>query len=199
MIENGNTDNSSLSSIHITKKENIIITERITEEKNSLGFLKVISEVLTDTCEQARLRKDEKLLLVKLFMTKKRPNISIFEFIKRLYDYSQTSEDIFIIVLIYIERLKTNRKICLNYFNIYKLILAAFVTAIKFNCDDYYSLELYSKLGGVSQKELVSLEYEFYILLDFKLYVEEELFNKYDNYLRNIEQEEDDCDYDSDG
>ena len=199
MIENGNTDNSSLSSIHIIKKENIMIKERITEEKNSLGFLKVISEVLTDTCEQARLHKDEKLLLVEFFMTKKRPKISIFEFIKRLYDYSQTSEDIFIIVLIYIERLKTNRKICLNYFNIYKIILAAFVTAIKFNCDDYYSLELYAKLGGVPQEELVSLEYEFYTLIDFKLYVKENLFNKYNNYLRSIEQEEDDYDYESDG
>ena len=200
MIENGNTDNSSLSSIHITKKENIIITERITEENNSLGFLKVISEVLTDTCEQARLHKDEKLLLVKLFMTKKRPNISIFEFIKRLYDYSQTSEDIFIIVLIYIERLKTNRKICLNYFNIYKLILASFITAIKMNSDEIYTLEFFSKLGGISKKDIASLEYQFISLLDFKLLVEEKLFYKYDNYLRSVSiDNEEDCYYDSDG
>ena len=44
------------------------------------------------------------------------------------------------------------------------------------------------------------LEYEFVALLDFKLFVEEKLFHKYDNNLRNAELDEDeDCDYESDG
>ena len=200
MIENENTDNSSLSSFCSKKQKDKIVYEKIVEEKSSSGLLKVISEVLTVFCEQSKFNKDENLFLVKSFTTKKRPNISIYDFLKRLYKYSKVSENILILVLIYIDRLCRNRKICLNYFNIHKLIIASFVTAIKFNSDEYYSLEIYAKLGGISQKEIVSLEYEFIALLDFKLFVEEKLFYKYNNNLRNAEIDDDeDCDYDSDG
>ena len=200
MIENENTDNSSLSSFCSKKQKDKIVYEKIVEEKSSSGLLKVISEVLTVFCEQSKFNKDENLFLVKSFTTKKRPNISIYEFLKRLYKYSKVSENILILVLIYIDRLCRNRKICLNYFNIHKLIIASFVTAIKFNSDEYYSLGIYAKLGGISQKEIVSLEYEFIALLDFKLFVEEKLFYKYNNNLRNAEIDDDeDCDYDSDG
>ena len=200
MIENENTDNSSLSSFCSKKQKDKIVYEKIVEEKSSSGLLKVISEVLTVFCEQSKFNKDENLFLVKSFTTKKRPNISIYDFLKRLYKYSKVSENILILVLIYIDRLCRNRKICLNYFNIHKLIIASFVTAIKFNSDEYYSLEIYAKLGGISQKEIATLEYEFIALLDFKLFVEEKLFYKYNNNLRNAEIDDDeDCDYDSDG
>jgi hypothetical protein len=200
MIENENTDNSSLSSFCSKKQKDKIVYEKIVEEKSSSGLLKVISEVLTVFCEQSKFNKDENLFLMKSFTTKKRPNISIYDFLKRLYKYSKVSENILILVLIYIDRLCRNRKICLNYFNIHKLIIASFVTAIKFNSDEYYSLEVYAKLGGISQKEIVSLEYEFIALLDFNLFVEEKLFYKYNNNLRNAEIDDDeDCDYDSDG
>jgi hypothetical protein len=199
MIENENTDISSLSSTHAKKKENKIICERITKVKEPSSLIKAISEVLKDTCEQSQLNRNEKLILIKPFMTKKRFNISIYEYLNHLYKYSQASEEIFIIMLIYIDRLKTNRKICLNYFNIYKLILAAFVVAIKFNYDEVFSLDFYSKLGGVSQKELASLEYDFTTLLNFKFYVEEKIFTKYNNFLRTIDSDDEDCDYESDG
>ena len=171
MIENENTDISSLSSIHAGKKDNNIICERITEVKEPSSLIKAISEVLEDTCKQSQLNENEKLILIKPFMTKKKPNFSIYEYLNHLYTYGQASEEIFILMLIYIDRLKTNRKICLNYFNIYKLILAAFVVAIKFNYDEVFSLDLYSKLVGISQKELASLEYDFTTLLNFKFFV----------------------------
>ena len=199
MIENENTENSSLSSFYSTDKKNKIVYKKIVEEKSSTGLLKVISEVLTDICEQSKIKNDENLFLIKSFITKKRPNISIYEFLTRLYKYSKVSENILILVLIYIDRLCRNRKICLNYFNIHKLILASFVTAIKFISDEYYSLEFYAKLGGISQKEIVILEYELIVLLDFKLFVDKNLFDKYENNLRNAEiDDDDDCDYDSD-
>ena len=48
-------------------------------------------------------------------------------------------------------------------------------------------------------KEIVNLEYEFITLLDFKLFVEDKLFFKYEKYLTKEELDDDDCDYDSDG
>ena len=199
MTENEITNVLSSSSINAEKKENKIICERITEVKEPSGLIKAISVVLKDTCEQAQFNKNEKLKIIEPFMTKKRLNISIYDYLNHLYKYSETSEDIFIIMLIYIDRLKTNRKICLNYFNIYTLILVAFIIAIKFNYDEFFSLDFYAKLGGVSQKELVALEYDFTTLLNFKFFVEEKIFAKYSNFLRTIDSDDEDCDYESDG
>ena len=199
MTENENTNVLSLSSIDAEKKDNKIICERITEVKEPSGLIKAISKVLKDTCDQSQLNRNEKLEIIKPFMIKKRLNISIDDYLNHLYKYSQASEDIFIIMLIYIDRLKTNRKICLNYFNIYKLILVAFTVAIKFNYDELFSLDFYAKLGGISQEELVALEYDFTTLLNFKFFVEEKIFNKYSNFLRTIDSDDEDCDYESDG
>ena len=199
MIENENTEHSSLSSFYTSETKNKIKNEIIIEEKSTLSLLKVISEILGDICDQSDKDKEEKIIL-KAFITKKRPHISIYDFLKRLYKYSNATEEILILVLIYIDRLSRNRKIRLNYLNIYKLILASFLVAIKFNSDDYYSLGFYAKLGGVSQKEIEALEYQFITLLDFKLFVEDKLYDKYDKYLRKLDNEDDDdCDYNSDG
>ena len=199
MTENENTDISSLSTIHVTKKDSKKECEKIPEVKEPSSIIKAISEALRDTCEQSQLNKNEKLLMIKPFVTKKKLNISIYDYLNHLYKYSQVSEDIFIVMLIYIDRLKTNRKIYLNYFNIYKLILAAFVLAIKFNYDEFFTLDIYSEIGGVSQKELVALEYDFTTLLNFKFFVEEKIFQKYYNFLKSIDSDDEDCDYESDG
>ena len=88
MIENENTDNSSLSSFYSTNKNKNIINQKKVEKKASTGLLKIIAEVLEDICEQSKIKNDENLFLVKSFMTKKRPNISIYDFLTRLYKYS---------------------------------------------------------------------------------------------------------------
>ena len=199
MVENENTEHSSLSSFYSSQEKSKRKSEINIGEKSALTLIKVISEILADICDQSNQSKEDKLIM-KIFMTKKRPNISIYEFLQRLYKYSNVSEEILILLFIYIDRLSHNRKIRLNYFNIYKLILASFIAAIKYNSDDFYSLGDYAEFGGVSQKEIVALEYQFITLLDFRLYVEEKLYDKYNKYLRKLElDDDDDCDYNSDG
>ena len=59
------------------------------------------------------------------------------------------------------------------------------LVSIKYNEDDYFSNKFYAKVGGVSKNEIDTLEYAFLILIDFKLYVSEELFQKYSDYIQN--------------
>ena len=66
--------------------------------------------------------------------------------------------------------------------------------AIKFHEDEYYSMNYYSKLGGISKKEAINLEYEFMNLIDFKLFVNQQLYDKYYNYLSNLKEDDDDED-----
>ena len=140
MVENENTEHSSLSSFYSSQEKSKRKSEINIGEKSALTLIKVISEILADICDQS----------------------------------NQSKED--------------------------KLILASFIAAIKYNSDDFYSLGYYAKFGGVSQKEVEALEYQFITLLDFRLYVEEKLYDKYNKYLRKLElDDDDDCDYNSDG
>jgi hypothetical protein len=63
---------------------------------------------------------------------------------------------------------------------------------IKYNEEGYYSIKFYGKLGGVSKAELCQLEYNFISLINFNLYVSEELFKKYNDYISSADSDEDD-------
>ena len=192
MLENENTEHSSISSFDSFEKS-IKIKEKIySYEKRISRKANIIAKLLTDICEEGKTNSEANLLLIKPFISKKIPSITINDYIDRLLKYSKVSEDIFILVLIYIDLLNRHYKINLNYNNIHKLILASFIVTVKFHEDEHYSLKYYAKLGGISLKEIINLEYVFLTLLDFRLYISEELFQKYNNYLLNLENSDDD-------
>ena len=78
----------------------------------------------------------------------------------------------------------------LSYYNIHKMILAAFILAIKYNEENYYSMVYYSKLGGVCLSELNNLESEYLLLIGYKLFVQTKLFDKYYNDLMSLKNDE---------
>ena len=77
---------------------------------------------------------------------------------------------------------------------LYRLILSAMLVALKYNEDDYFNNEFYAKVGGVTKKEIDKLEYEFLIRSEYKLFVSEDVFEKYNNYLITAHEEEEDED-----
>lgn len=64
------------------------------------------------------------------------------------------------------------------------------IIAIKFHDDEYYKNEYYSKVGGISLKELNKLESEFLNLIGYSLFVEPDVYSIYINkiYLYDSEQ-----------
>ena len=99
-----------------------------------------------------------------------------------------------ILILIYIDRICNINKCKLSYYNIHKLILGSMIVAIKYNEDEHYSSKFYAKIGGVSLAEIINLEYSFLSLINFNLYVNEDLFNKYNDYLLSSDSDDDDSD-----
>ena len=188
------SDYSSKSSLYSTKNLINLKPKKEPFNQKSFSFSKIISELLTDICEEDRANNDSKLTLLKPFISKKIPSISLNDYIERLLKYGKTFNEIIIIILIYLDTISAKHKINLNYYNIHKLIFGAFLSAIKFHEDEYYSLNYYAKLGGISKKEAINLEYEFMNLIDFKLFVNQQLYDKYYNYLSNLKEDDDDED-----
>lgn len=130
------------------------------------------------------------LALIKPFLAKKIPSISIRDFFERIVKYTHIENSTLVLILIYIDRLCDMQKFRLNYYNIHKIIISSMVIAIKYNEDEYCDNNFYAKVGGVSRKEIDKLEYETLSLLNFTLFVNEDLFDKYNNYIRSVEVEE---------
>ena len=189
MEENLSSDYSSKISIK---------TKNISEDQKLLSISNIIAELLKDICESGKSNSDSNVLLIKPFISKKIPGITIKDYMDRLLKYSKAFNGIFIIILIYLDTICTKHTINLNYNNIHKFILAAFIAAIKFHEDEYYSISYYAKLGGITQKEAINLEYEFLSLIDFKLFINQELYEKYYDNLSNLSNAEEEEDSDND-
>ena len=192
MEDSLSSENKSKNSTYSRKNSGNI--EQKNEAANEKSFLisKIISEIFIVKCEEGKSNMESKTNLLNSFISRKIPKISIKDFIDRLLKYSKTFHEIAVIIFIYIDKICNKHKINLNYYNIHKLIFAAFIVAIKFHEDENYSMSYYAKLGGISTKEAIKLEYEFISLIDFKLFVEQKVYDKYYSYLHSLDENEDD-------
>jgi hypothetical protein len=62
------------------------------------------------------------------------------------------------------------------------------ILAIKYNEDDYFANDYYAKVGGITLQEINVLEYECLKALNHRLFIEEEVFKKYEIYLKQYQK-----------
>ena len=180
----------------LNKKHIILESISQKEEEMIASTIELISDLLVKICEENKIKKCNKNFLLKSFTCENIPSISIKDYFLRLSKHTKVNESTIILILIYIDRICNMNHFMLTYYNIHKLILAAFVLAIKYNEDNYYSMVYYSKIGGVPVAELNKLEFEYLILIGFRLFVHTQLFEKYYNDLMSLKDDSDEEDYD---
>ena len=119
------------------------------------------------------------------FSTKYPPKVALQYFFGRIKRYTQIEKSTLIIILIYADRMCTTSGIILNPHNIHRIILGCLLLALKYNEDMYYTNKYYAEVGGLSLKEINDLEYFSFQLLDFNLYVSDDIYIKYKQYISN--------------
>ena len=67
----------------------------------------------------------------------------------------------------------------INQKNIFKILFTSILISIKNNEDLFYNNQFYSQIAGVKTKELIKLEYNFCVLMEFDFFIDEKEFNKY--------------------
>ena len=191
---NSNNKNSSVDKIHLFYSNNV-------RENAAITIIKKISQLLEDICDENTKNFKEnnpgENLNIKPFLSKNIPQISIKDYLERLYKHTKINCSTIILILIYIDRICNIQKFKLTYFNIHKLILASMIIANKFNEEEQYTTKFYSKLGGVPIAEITFLEYNFFFLLNFNLFVKDELYKKYSDYISSADSEEDEYENDN--
>ena len=178
----------------IEKKEN-------SPRESILIFNKII-ELLKDICEENKKEKNLFFKQLKYFYSMTVPLISIQKYLEHIYEYTHINSSTIVLMLIYIDRICNILKAKISYYNVHKLILGSMIIASKYNENDNecYTIKFYAKLGGVSPAEAFNLEYSFVTLLNFNLYVTEELFCKYYDHLlpSDSDNDSDNWDFDDD-
>ena len=167
---------TSIKSINDIQEEEVEISERLKQISKS------ISLILHEIIETNSRKKDK--TINDIFDTANIPNISIYDYIIRIILYSNCDENILISSLVYFDKIGKIKKI--TYSNVYKILFTSILLSLKYNEDEIYNNEYYSQIAGVSKYELKQMEYEYFVLLNFNLHIEEELFELFKNALDNF-------------
>ena len=177
------------------EKKNQIIINFVRENsliKEGRKIIQKISDLLTGICDETKNEQDLFYKPLKCFYSKNIPLISIKDYLEHIYKYTKINSSTIILILIYIDRICNIHKCKMCYYNIHKLILGSVMIAIKYNEDEIYSQKFYAKIGGVTLAEICNLEYNFLSLINYNLFVNDNLFNKYNDYILSTDSDDED-------
>ena len=156
----------------------------------NLDLIKSISNTLITILEENKKLDNYKEIIKKqskmLFSANSIPGISIKDYLIRIQTYSGIEKSTLILSLILIDHTCKKSGLILTYFNIHRLLFGSILISIKYNEDSYYDNKFYSEIAGVKLKELKLIEYTFLELNDFNVFVNNHEFEKYRQYLENI-------------
>ena len=145
----------------------------------SFSLLEIISKSKENKNYKEKIKSQKKCI----FTSKKIPNISIGDYLTRIKKFTKINDSTLIICLIYLDRYIKINKIILSDFNVHRIFFASLLIAIKYNEDFFYTNKFYSNVAGLKCSELNKLELKFVTDLNFDLFVDKNLFEKYKNNL----------------
>ena len=116
------------------------------------------------------------------FTFKMKPSISLLDYLRRILKYLRIEYSTLIIAMIYIDRI-CKEKVFLNEYNIHRIMLISIYMAYTYNEDCIYDNKYLALVSGLSRSEMVLLEEDFLDLIDFKLFVSDEIFEQYKKYF----------------
>ena len=147
----------------------------------SLAIEQLLSENRKQKYYASKIREQWKMI----FSSNSIPKISILEYLNRIVNYTKIEDSTLITAIIYLDLVGQN-EIYLTDYNIHTLLLICILIAIKMNEDDIYTNDYYAEVAGISLKKLNKIEHEFLNMNKFKLFVDKDLFDKYQQYLSNF-------------
>eukprot|EP00737_Agarophyton_chilense_P000720 gb/GEZJ01000796.1/.p1 GENE.gb/GEZJ01000796.1/~~gb/GEZJ01000796.1/.p1 ORF type:complete len:229 (-),score=32.49 gb/GEZJ01000796.1/:1024-1710(-) len=124
---------------------------------------------------------------ISAFFSVSMPPISTYEYIERLVKYTACSNSAFVVMLIYIDRLKTSNSIQFVPHSMHRILLAALTVAVKNTDDIVCSSSHYAKVGGVgSVSEMNRLEMLFFKSIDYECFVSPAMYATYHAQLQTV-------------
>ncbi|KAI8391285.1 cyclin-domain-containing protein [Radiomyces spectabilis] len=111
------------------------------------------------------------------------PSISIHAYLSRILKYCPCSNECFLALLVYLDRMSQSSRFRIDSYNIHRLIIIGVMVASKLFSDVFYTNTRYAKVGGLPVSELNTLEVEFLELNNYTLFVTVEELQYYGDQL----------------
>ena len=177
-----NTDNSICSKETINTSTSFERDNPVPEDKKKRiikSISKNLKEIIKENIQNNQIQYVEK----DIFYFDHKPNISIDDYINRIYKYTKMNISSLIMSIIYIDRLCeiNNYVLCIN--NIHKILLTACLVSFKYNEDININTKYYAEIAGIPIYDLNYLEFYFCVKLKFSFFVEYDIYQKYFEYF----------------
>ncbi|KAG0215509.1 hypothetical protein BGX28_009557 [Mortierella sp. GBA30] len=121
------------------------------------------------------------------FHSRAPPQISVYDYLRRIVKYTSLERACLLVILIYIDRVcEKVRTFTISSLTVHRFIIASVTLAAKAVCDSYCTNSHYAKVGGLSTQELNTLEVEFLGLIEWRVAVEGTVMQRY--YVNLVRQ-----------
>ena len=116
------------------------------------------------------------------FTFKMQASVPLFVYLQRILKYVKIELSTLIIAMIYIDRI-CREKVFLNEFNIHRIMVISIYMAYIYNEDCVYDNKYLALVSGLSKADMMTLEEDFLDLIEFNLFVSDEVFEQYKKYF----------------
>jgi hypothetical protein len=176
----------SICSSNITKDSTPLKnkkTKNLTEIED-IDLIGAISSLIEDTIKRNRDKKKYPKKTVFFCETEKIPAISIYNYIFFIYSYLNLEFSSIVLSLTSINRLLERTKDNLSKNNFYKLFITSCLLNSKLNEDPVYDYDFYANASKIDKNELIFLEKEYFEMIDYKLFVNDEVYRRYYDFIK---------------
>ena len=112
----------------------------------------------------------------------RQPVLSLLDYLRRILIFIKFDISTLIFAMIYIDRI-CREKVFLNEFNIHRIMLISIYMAYIYNEDCVFNNEYLALVSGLSKAEMMTLQEDFLDLIEFNLFVSDEVFEQYKKYF----------------
>ena len=113
----------------------------------------------------------------------------IEDYIIQVYKKLGFSTNLLILSMMNLDKLLANNFI-LTSENVHKVFFLCMMETQKYYDDEYFRNKDYSKVSGISTKELLELELEFLNNINFNIFIKDDEYNKYKKKLQELCQKQ---------
>ena len=143
-----------------------------------------LSSLIEDIIKRNMIKKKLSKKSVFFCENSKIPEISIHNYIYFIYTYLNLEFSSILLTLISINRFLELTKDHLSKNNFYKLFTTSCLLNSKINEEPLNDYDLYAKAGRIDKNELILLENEYFKLIDYKLFVNEDIYKRYYDFIK---------------
>ena len=154
-------------------------------QEEDANLIESISSLIEDTIKRNQAKKKFSKRTVFFSENSNLLDISIYNYILYIYAYLNLEFSSIVLTLISINRLLERTKDQLSKNNFYKLFITSCLLNSKLNEDPSYDYEVYARVGKIDKNELIFLEKEYFQMLDYKLFVNDEVYRRYHDFIKN--------------